>query len=1309
MESLTPTSEKHGSIVQSPSTFNQFEKIVSSPTEDSIMGEYLSSNDGFEGKEIDVNSNGNNEEETLITKNPFYFFKRDDSILLIPALIFNILCASTDIASTIMINKAFTSLTDFHLGKYSSKHEFLDNIKLPVFGIILIGFSTTIFGWLETTLFTYLGEKQQIRCRQQLFKSLLSRDLTWFEKNSNLDGDLVQVNRSVEEFRASISEYLSILFKSIFSIISLIIISMIYSWKLTLLVFAIIPIIIFTIIIFGNKIDKWAKLEDDYTSKGISLLDWNFSSFLWVKIIYSRDSEIEKFGRILDGVENSFRNFSIFANIVAAIMKTISLMLFVQSFWFGSYLVKHKKDSGSDIISAFYSCLKLAMTIGNLSVIAVVFQKANTSFKKIVEFLLSNEDIKEFNRPLIIPDTNLRGDIELIDVNFKYNETNEDEEENTTILNNISLKIDPFKITYIIGKSGSGKSTIANMLLKLYEPSSGTITIDGYSLDKLDGFWLREQITLVQQFPKIFNDTLENNILLGTSYNSIDSKDVIEAIKYFNLLEVIEELPDGYQTYVGKADNKKNKLVQLSGGQEQKLNLLKAKLKDSNVLILDESISALDIQQRELFMEKFYEWRKNKTTIIITHELTHIKDDDMVHFIENGKIVESGLKYQLVNLSGKFAKLENQGNNEKFEHKLKRKSLFFDLEDKGDIESQIIINEENDETEDDQKSISNIRTPILITYKLLIKTLSTRYRLYYILGIFTVICSAILTPVFSYCFSKLISGIIPQHGGTLISTYEQLKWSLIATAIAIVIGLTTFISMTILEFTAERLCKDLQNLALHKILKQKVEFFEYLSINEITTLLMNDIRDFRTIFSSNLSRLISGIAISFVCIIWTLVIGWKYALVGFSFFPLFGICSFISATITQRAEFQYKDSLNEAESIIYETRVGIKTIMCLNVQNHFEAKFTKSLNKVLKNGLKRAISMGFSINIIYLLVNIAQSIMLYYGFQLVANSEYTLVRMMQIIMMILMSVSFLSELMTSAPGLYRGLRVSLKLNKLIFSLNNDYGEDSKGYLTPNFKNVQTDNIISFNNVKFSYSTNPNSMVLNNLNMEIPKNKIVSIVGESGCGKSTIMSLMLRLYSTNNTELGNLLSNQIEIDRYDINTIKLSHLMANMSVVTQKHYFINGTIRENLLYGNKDRYLIDDSLILQILEKLSLLSIIRNNSKGLDSILSNNGNLTVSGGQAQRLSIARALLRNSSILLLDEFSSSLDSETTKLVLNILKGESLRRSVICITHQESIMKNSDLIYFIKNGSVSECGTYDKLLKDHGDLYKMVYNLI
>lgn len=268
-------------------------------------------------------------------------------------------------------------------------------------------------------------------------------------------------------------------------------------------------------------------------------------------------------------------------------------------------------------------------------------------------------------------------------------------------------------------------------------------------------------------------------------------------------------------------------------------------------------------------------------------------------------------------------------------------------------------------------------------------------------------------------------------------------------------------------------------------------------------------------------------------------------------------------------------------------------------------------------------------------------------------------------MMILMSVQFLSELMSSAPGLYRGLRVALKINQLLNIENNC----NSGYLTPYFVPFKTNSAIRFQNVNFKYSGSF-AQVLRDVTFTIPVGEFTSIVGDSGSGKSTIISLILRLQDAP--------PDSVHIDGYDITTIKQDHLMAAFGVVSQKAYFINGTVRENLLYGNpRAESLLTDTELVSLLNDLKV-------NVNLDTVLCNSSNnIMVSGGQGQRIALARAILRKPSILLLDEFTASLDVYTTKQVLDYIK--RLGITIVCVTHQQLVMNYSDNIIRIKDGKI------------------------
>lgn len=1233
-------------------------------------------------------------------KNPFIFFRRKDIPLLILALVSNALSACTHVAITIMMNRIFNKLNDLQMGSKTIQ-QFMSELPWACFSIALIGLGGWIFGWMETTFFSYLGERQQIRCRRMLYRSLLARDYSWFETRKGLDGDLIQLNRSVEEYRTAIAEYFSMLCGSIFVVIALSITSFIYSWRLTLLVLASFPIMSMVIIIFGKPVQKWANCEDEETSNTISHIDWNLLSFIWVKIIHSKDLENSKLKSLLDKCEHAYRKFTIFTSFIGSTLTILSMMMFVQSFWFGSWLVKQQYNTPGEVIAAFYACLSISMTIASLSALTVVFQKASASFGKVMRFMLDSEleksdDDNEIEKTGEALAFNLDGDIEFKDISFAYSARKDDQ-----VLKKISFKIPKNKMSFIIGKSGSGKSTISSLLAKLYKPSSGSITIDGYDLAYLDETYLREQITLVQQFPTIFNEKLRTNLTFGTSTSEADSQSLYDAITIFNLNELITSLPNGLDTFLGSG---KEEIVQLSGGQEQRLNLARARLRDSPILVLDESISAIDIQQRSVLMKRIRDWRFGKTTIIITHELSQINhSDDNVFLINRGEIVESGPRNQL-NLFDSLDMLTTAKKEEKRKSHFEfEEADYFNTEQKQSLSqfrptAGADLQKQKYSGEEEYEDLTSIRGPIFIAYRMVMELMPLKFKITYLLGLFISISSAMMSPLFSFFISKLINGIVPVSMGGFLSTSDQLKWAMAATSLAIAQGLLGFLSSSLMNFSAERFCKTLRVKTFEKILNQDVTYFENVKANEISTLIMNDMRDFRSVVAGTLSHILCGIAIFVCCVTWTLTIGWKFALVGFSLFPMFGLFSLGTTFLMQGFEFNYKDRLNTLEDLIHDTRVGIKTILCLNLKTEFQDQFETKLIKVLKLGFLRAIAMGCVVNVASFVTNLSQAILYYYGLKLVATGEYTLVAMTQIVMMITMSTAYIAHIMSGAPGIYRGLRVAIKLNSILKLADNK--NEVGGFLNPNLDSMDTDTAFQFKNASFAYPSAPDTLVLNKLDLRIPANTIFSFVGESGCGKSTIISLLLRLYKLNDTSGG-----ELELNGYDINTIKLPRLRNTIAVVSQKHFFFDGSFRENLLYNHPRPETINNEKIMKVLEKLDLDHLIKELPSGLDSNLGVSRQLLVSGGQAQRLSIARALLRPSSILILDECTSSLDSQSANKVMELLHELKKEKTIICITHKQEMMIKSDIICYLKDGKVAEQGTYKTLMSHEQHFYEMV----
>ncbi|GMF07596.1 unnamed protein product [Ambrosiozyma monospora] len=224
-------------------------------------------------------------------------------------------------------------------------------------------------------------------------------------------------------------------------------------------------------------------------------------------------------------------------------------------------------------------------------------------------------------------------------------------------------------------------------------------------------------------------------------------------------------------------------------------------------------------------------------------------------------------------------------------------------------------------------------------------------------------------------------------------------------------------------------------------------------------------------------------------------------------------------------------------------------------------------------------------------------------------------------------------------------------------------------------------------------------ILSHVSLSIPKNEILCLVGESGCGKTTLISLLQRYYPVT--------SGSLKLLGQDINTFNLNSIISNLAIVTQDHYFTETTLRENLLYSNPYKDHISNEIIMRALRQVNLYDFVSSLPEGLQTKLGSSQSSLISGGQAQRFSIARGLLRAAKIYILDECTSSLDPESADNVKELimeLKGEA---TVILVTHKEELMAIADTLVFMKDGDVSEKGTFDTLMASKGDLWRLVHS--
>ncbi|KAI5961110.1 HST6 [Candida margitis] len=1161
----------------------------------------------------------------------FLNFKRDWLLLLLGTTFMAASAASTPIA-TLVYGNIIGALSNYYLGTYSSYDVFIrDCLKLC--GILMaVGLAKMVSVWLGMSLWLKFGETQQSCARSATYNSLLKKDTKWYDNNPNIMGELTQVNRCIEELRSGNAEIMAETVQTVALIVGLIIMSFYQSWAITLIITASAPVMALCAWYFGSVTYRAQEVENTHSSNASKVLDWCLTSPLTVRVFNGKYVEMVKFKRFTNASAKAYYRA---ANAIAAnsgILKFLTLMMFVQGFWFGNYLLMRNRITVNQLFTCFSSCLMLGQSISKISQLMAIINTAHAAASRIASHLQTlNEDCEYKVNTKKYP-LSCFGEIMFSDVCFNYPARDK------LILRDASFLVEPGKMNFIIGKSGAGKSTLPLLLMKLYGRNSGAITIDGIGIDSLDSCWISQNLVLLQQTPFIFNGTVRENIALAV----VDDYDSTENVPLDSIYEAA-----GFALLDLDLETKITPLS-LSGGQQQRLAIARARLKNPPVLILDEAFSALDFQTKQVLFARVRVWRRGKTTISITHDYSHIEPNDNVIMMEQGAVVKQAQFKE-------FANLQDGDLTTKI------------MTEKHDCTTNTTTAMRISAVDDIEKS--DKKETFLGTFGILKYCSNTiDAKLVIIMGILISILEGGASPVFSYCFAKLLATTVEASiGGD--DTQQIIQWSGMSIGIASFIGLTAYGAKFILSYASERWIVMLRKLAFEKLNGQDMSFFKEMKTAEVTTLLMNDTRDLRNLVSAFLSIIVNLVAMVLVGIIWSIISGWKLALVGFSFVPLILLITAAYSIILQSAENRYKSSVIKLETHVHQTVSSIKTIKLFSMNRYFADKFDQYLNKVNKDGDFRAIQTGIGYALNDLISAVAIGVILYYGMELTGKFEYTHGQLLQVVALLTFTLANAASLIHSLPEVTRGQRAGTYIVKLLEStplakIEND------GYEIPKAHR----NVISFNNTCFKYD---DKYILRNVSFKIRKNQLVGLVGQSGSGKSTIASLLLRLIGCN--------SNSISIYQHDISTVNIDWLRETISIVPQLPKFFEGSILENLTYGISPTQQINFEDLQHCLRLCGVYDFVISLPEGLHTRVGEGNNTLLSGGQLQRLSIVRALIRRPKILIFDECTSNLDPVNAKLIMELIMSLKNKYTILCITHNQEMMNMADKVYILKNGTI------------------------
>ncbi|XP_061716260.1 ATP-dependent translocase ABCB1-like isoform X2 [Cydia pomonella] len=1194
----------------------------------------------------------------------YRFATTSDRILICMSTIGSIVAGLMLPFSIIAVAGIFNVMVEHEKNILQSKP--IDNAKfleaLHKFGInySLIGLTVVVSLYIGTAFVEIAAINQIYQIKQAYLRAAMHQDMSYFDQQQT--GDFAsKMADDILKLEDGIGLKVSTFVYNITGSISAFIMAFLKGWKLTLLCLIMAPVTLVLLMVSGMIASRFVKKEAVESGRASAIAEEVISSVRTVYAYNGQEKEIGRYKEPLAKARQIHIKKDIFTGLAMSFLTLGTFCSYGLSFYFGTYLmIKEPESYNANIMfSVFFGVVHGLQYCGMAGAVVNTFGSACGAAAQIFRLIDNTPSINPYKETGVKP-LSFEGDVDLKNVMFNY-PTRPD----VMVLKNINLSIKRGQSVALVGHSGCGKSSIIQLITRFYDVDAGSVRVDGHDVRELSVRWLRAQIGLVGQEPVLFNTTVRENIRYGREDAS--DADIRAAAEQANAHHFILKLPMGYDTLVGERG------VSVSGGQKQRIAIARALVRNPSILLLDEATSALDMASEmevQLALEKAAEGR---TTVIVAHRLSTVRNANLICVMKDGVIAEEGTHAELVAKKGLYydmVKLQEP-----------------DLIDAGSRHKDISISEHNipDSTpaisQEDEKEVKRV------AFRDALALNAPEWKLI-LVGCICGFVVGFTLPLAVLAFGQLFGSLSNPDPSIMLKQVSHI--SLACVGIGLAIGSSYFIQAVCFGLTGAHLTERLRLSMFAHMLRQDIAFFDERanSTGALCARLSAEAAHVQGATGHRISTLVQCIGTVVLSLGMALTFEWRVALVALAFVPLVLPVFYYQNVIATIVASMNAKAVERSTQIAVDALSNIRTVAALGREAAFVREYLAQLALTLQLAKRGAHLFGLVTGLSRAMFNWMNSAALVYGGYLVVYERLAYEKILITTQCIQMAAGIANEVLSYMPDFQKGMSAAARVLDLLHK--QPAIVDPKDPVTGFVASGE----IEFKEVEFYYPNRRNIMVLQKLNLEAPSGKTVALVGRSGCGKSTVIQLLLRYYDP--------CAGTVSLDGVPLPRLLMKDLRASFGLVAQEPVLFDLTIAENIAFGQNDRVVSRDEII-EVAKQANVHSFVVTLPQGYDTNIGKKGT-QLSGGQKQRVAIARALLRKPRVLLLDEATSALDTKSEKVVQEALESAAAGRTCIMIAHRLSTVRDADLICVLQGGRIAERGTHQQLMDRHQLYYEM-----